>query len=146
MKSRPFTIEKNGHMGWLILNRPEQYNTMDLSFCIVAGGVESMTCVPLGGNKVTPNPTMINEWPESFMGMGMTAEVVAEKYGINREQQDIFAAVIHEKAANAIAANRFAEEIIPVEVEHAFLSGGQMSKKTELVSIDDGVRAGTSAA
>ncbi len=114
--------------------------------CLIAGGVESMTCVPLGGNKVTPNPGMVSDWPESFMGMGMTAEVVAERYGINREQQDIFAAASHEKAANAIAANRFAEEIIPVEVEHAFLAGGKMQKKTELVSIDDGVRAGVSAA
>ncbi len=117
-----------------------------LADCIIAGGVESMTCVPLGGNKVSPNPTMVSEWPESFMGMGMTAEVVAERYGISREQQDIFAAASHEKASKAIAANRFAEEIIPIEVEHAQLAGGQMQKKTELVTVDDGVRAGTTAA
>ena len=114
--------------------------------CIVAGGVESMTCVPLGGNKVSPNPSMVSEWPESFMGMGMTAEVVAERYGISREEQDVFAAASHEKAAKAIAEGRFAEEIIPVEVEHAVLRGGVMQKKAELVSIDDGVRAGTTAA
>ncbi|MCK4509274.1 MAG: acetyl-CoA C-acyltransferase [Desulfuromonadales bacterium] len=114
--------------------------------CIIAGGVESMTSVPLGGNKVSPNPTMVSEWPESFMGMGMTAEVVAEKYGISREQQDIFAAASHEKAAKAIAEKRFTEEIIPIEVEHAALVDGQMKKRTELVSIDDGVRAGVTAA
>jgi len=117
-----------------------------LADCIVAGGVESMTCVPLGGNKVSPNPSMVAEWPESFMGMGMTAEVVAERYGISREEQDIFAASSHEKAAKAIAAGRFAEEIIPIEVEHAVLAGGRMQKKTELVSIDDGVRTATTAA
>ena len=117
-----------------------------LADCIVAGGVESMTCVPLGGNKVSPNPSMVAEWPESFMGMGMTAEVVAERYGISREEQDIFAASSHEKAAKAIAEGRFAEEIIPVEVEHAVLRDGVMQKKTELVRIDDGVRAGTTAA
>ncbi|NOQ42107.1 MAG: acetyl-CoA C-acyltransferase [Desulfuromusa sp.] len=114
--------------------------------CIIAGGVESMTCVPLGGNKVSPNPTMVNDWPESFMGMGMTAEIVAEKYGISREQQDVFAAASHEKATAAITANRFAEEIIPIRVEHAALVDGKMQKKTELVSIDDGVRAETSVA
>jgi len=114
--------------------------------CIVAGGVESMTCVPLGGNKVSPNPSMVAEWPESFMGMGMTAEVVAERYGISRDEQDVFASFSHEKAARAIAEGRFAEEIIPVEVEHAVLRGGVMQKKTELISIDDGVRAGTTAA
>jgi len=114
--------------------------------CIIAGGVESMSTVPMGGNKVSPNPTMVNTWPESFMGMGMTAEVVAERYGIGREEQDIFAAASHEKAAAAIAANRFAEEIIPVEVEHAFLVGGEMKRKTELVTIDDGVRAGATVA
>ena len=114
--------------------------------CIIAGGVESMTCVPLGGNKISPNPTMVNDWPESFMGMGMTAEVVAEKYGISREQQDVFAAASHEKATAAITANRFDEEIIPIRVEHAALVDGKMQKKTELVSIDDGVRAETSVA
>jgi len=78
--------------------------------------------------------------------MGMTAEMVAERYGISRDEMDAFAAASHEKAAAAIAANRFAEEIIPVEVEHARLVGGQMKKQTELVTVDDGVRAGTTAA
>lgn len=117
-----------------------------LADCIIAGGTESMTCVPLGGNKVSPNPHMVNVWPTSFMGMGMTAEVVAEKYGITREQMDIFAASSHEKAARAIAAHRFAEEIIPVQVEHAKLSDGKMKKTNELVAIDDGVRGDVTAA
>jgi len=116
-----------------------------LADCIIAGGTESMTYVPLGGNKVTPNPHLVNTWPESFMGMGMTAEVVAEKYGITREQMDIFAAGSHQKAAAAITTGRFAEEIIPVEVEHAKLSGGTMKKTKELVTIDDGVRGETTA-
>jgi len=114
--------------------------------CIIAGGTESMTCVPLGGNKVTPNPHMVCEWPESFMGMGMTAELVADRYGITREEMDVFAALSHEKAARAIGAGRFAEEIIPVQVEHAKLSNGNMKKTTELVTIDDGVRGETTAA
>jgi len=117
-----------------------------LADCIIAGGTESMTYVPLGGNKVTPNPHLVNTWPESFMGMGMTAEVVAEKYGITREEMDIFAAGSHQKAAAAIAAGRFADEIIPVEVEHAKLAGGKLKKTKEMVSIDDGVRGETTAA
>jgi acetyl-CoA acyltransferase len=89
---------------------------------------------------------MVGTWPESFMGMGMTAELVAERYGITREQMDIFAAESHHKADAAIAAGRFADEIIPVEVEHAKLSGGTMKKTKELVTIDDGVRGETTAA
>jgi len=114
--------------------------------CIIAGGTESMTCVPLGGNKVTPNPHMVCEWPESFMGMGMTAELVADRYAITREQMDIFAAESHRKAAAAIAANRFVEEIIPVEVEQAKLAGGAMKRTREVVTVDDGVRGETTAA
>jgi acetyl-CoA acyltransferase len=78
--------------------------------------------------------------------MGMTAELVAEKYGIERDAMDKFGAASHQKAAAAIAASKFTDEIIPVEVEHASLVNGVMQKKTELVSIDDGVRAETTAA
>jgi len=113
--------------------------------CIIAGGTESMTMVPLGGNKYVPNPTMVAEWPESFVSMGITAELVAEKWGVTREMQDAFAASSHAKAAAAIAAGKFAEEIIPVEVEHCVLAGGQVKRSKETVTIDDGVRAGTTA-
>ena len=108
--------------------------------CIVAGGTESMTCVPLGGNKYSPNPGMVAEWPEAFMNMGMTAELVAERYGIGREEMDIFSAASHAKAFAAIGAGRFTEEIIPVEVEFATLKNGAMQRRRELVDIDDGVR------
>jgi acetyl-CoA acyltransferase len=114
--------------------------------CLIAGGIESMTRVPLGGNKYAPNPDLVAGYPESFTGMGMTAELVAEKYGIERDAMDEFSAASHQKAAAAIAAGKFADEIIPVEVEHAALVNGVMQKKTELVSIDDGVRAETTAA
>jgi acetyl-CoA acyltransferase len=108
--------------------------------CLVAGGTESMTCVPLGGNRNLPNPGMALDWPESFMNMGLTAELVAERYGVTREDQDAFAAGSHAKAAAAIAAGRFAEEIIPVEVEHAKLENGLMRRSRELIAADDGVR------
>ena len=114
--------------------------------CIIAGGTESMTCVPLGGNKYLPNPQMVANWPEFFMNMGMTAEMVADRYGVTREEQDLFAAGSHAKAAAAIAAGRFADEIIPVEVEHAKLINGKMRRTRELVTVDDGVRLDCTAA
>ena len=117
----------------------------DQADCIIAGGVESMTMIPLGGNKYAPNPDMVGNYPESFSSMGITAELVAEKYGIGREEMDQFGADSHRKAAEAIAAGRFKDEIIPVEVERARLVDGVMQKKKEIVDTDDGVRAGTTA-
>ncbi len=111
--------------------------------CIVAGGVESMSCVPLGGLKYSANPSIMVDWPEAFASMGVTAELVAEKYGIDRTMMDIFAAASNTKAAAAIEAGRFADEIIPVEIEKDVLAGGKIKKEKELVTVDDGVRAGT---
>jgi acetyl-CoA acyltransferase len=111
--------------------------------CIIAGGTESMTTVPMGGNKYSANPTLVAEWPESFASMGITAELVADKYGIDRQAQDQFAAASHLKAAAAIEAGRFSDEIIPVEIEKTTIEGGTVKKEKELVDIDDGVRADT---
>ncbi len=111
--------------------------------CIVAGGVESMTFVPMGGNKYSANPGLVADWPESFVSMGITAELVADRYGIDRLAQDTFAAASHTKAAAAIAAGRFSDEIIPVEIEKTVVSKGKVKQERELVSIDDGVRIDT---
>ncbi len=113
--------------------------------CIVAGGVESMTVVPMGGNKYSANPGLVNEWPEAYASMGITAELVADQYGIERQAQDAFAASSHVKAAAAIEAGRFADEIIPVEIEKTSLVKGNVQKENELVDRDDGVRADTTA-
>jgi acetyl-CoA acyltransferase len=114
--------------------------------CIVAGGVESMTCVPMGGNKYSANPSLVSEWPEAFASMGVTAERVAEKYGIDREAQDAFAVASHRKAAAALEAGMFADETIPVTVEQAALVDGKLQKRSETVTQDDGVRVDTTAA
>jgi len=111
--------------------------------CILAGGTESMTCVPMGGNKYSANPGLVADWPESFASMGVTAELVADKYQISREDQDAFAVGSHKKAAEAIAAGRFEDEIIPVEVEKTAVIKGKVQKSTEIVTIDDGVRTDT---
>jgi acetyl-CoA acyltransferase len=111
--------------------------------CIVAGGVESMSCVPLGGLKYSANPGMVENWPEAYSSMGITAELVAEKYGIDRVAMDSFAAMSNAKAARAIETGTFADEIIPVEIEQDRLVDGKIKKTKELVSVDDGVRPGT---
>ena len=114
--------------------------------CIIAGGTESMTTVPMGGNKYSANPGLVAKWPKTFASMGITAELVADKYQINRQDQDTFAVGSHQKAAEAIAAGRFGDEIIPVEIEKTAIVKGKVQKSTEMVSIDDGVRADTTAA
>ncbi|MGB5232330.1 MAG: acetyl-CoA C-acyltransferase [Desulfoprunum sp.] len=111
--------------------------------CIIAGGAESMSSVPMGGLKYAANPGMMVDWPESYSSMGVTAELVAEQYGIDRAMMDTFAAASHRKAAAAIAEGRFTDEIIPVEIEKESLVGGKMKRVKELVSVDDGVRPGT---
>ncbi len=114
--------------------------------CIIAGGAESMSMIPMGGSKYSANPSLAASWPEAFASMGITAELVADKYGITREEQDTFAAASHAKAAAAIAAGKFKEEIIPVEVENCLLVNGKMKRSKGLVDIDDGVRGDTTAA
>ena len=113
--------------------------------CMIAGGVESMTAVPMAGNKFSANPTLVAEWPEAFAAMGITAELVAAQYDVGRQDQDLFAVGSHAKAAAAIAAGRFAAEIIPVESEETTIVKGKVQKQKELVSHDEGVRADTSA-
>jgi acetyl-CoA acyltransferase len=111
--------------------------------CIVAGGVESMSCVPLGGLKYSANPGMMGDWPEAYSSMGVTAELVAERYGIDRLAMDTFAAASNAKAAAAIEAGRFGDEIIPVEIEKDMLVNGKIKRVKEMVTVDDGVRPGT---
>ncbi|HUX41739.1 MAG TPA: acetyl-CoA C-acyltransferase [Rectinemataceae bacterium] len=107
---------------------------------IIAGGAESMTMIPMGGVKYSANPGLVGTWPESFASMGVTAELVAEKYGINRADQDAFAVESHKRAAAAIAAGKFKDEIVPVEIEQVSLSGNKIKRSKEVVDIDDGVR------
>src|SRR6202167_835541 len=84
---------------------------------IVAGGTESMTMVPMGGNKVSPNPWLVDHNPDAYINMGLGTENIARKFGITREQADQFSADSHKKALAAIAAGNFKDETIPVEVK-----------------------------
>ena len=114
--------------------------------CIIAGGAESMTMIPMGGGKYSANPGLMASWPEAFASMGITAELVAEKYGISREEQDAFAAASHVKAAAAIAKGKFMGETIAVEVENCALVNGRIKRNKETVLVDDGVRGDTTQA
>ena len=84
---------------------------------IVAGGTESMSLVPMGGNKISPNPWLVDHSPDTYINMGLGTENIARKFGISREQADQFAADSHKKALAAIAAGHFKDETIPVEVK-----------------------------
>src|SRR5438105_6364373 len=81
---------------------------------IVAGGVESMTMIPMGGHKISPNPWLVNHYPDAYLSMGLTAERLAKRYGITREQADEFSLRSHQKALAAIQAGKFEEEIVSV--------------------------------
>jgi len=118
----------------------------------VAGGTESMSMVPMGGNKVSPNPWLMDHYPDAYLGMGLTAENLAKKYGITREQADEFSLASHQKALAAIAAGKFKDEIVPVEVSYKVLeasangSANASKPKTTKVTFttDEGPRADTS--
>src|ERR1700720_2557709 len=84
---------------------------------ILAGGTESMSMIPMGGNKVSPNPWLMDHYPDAYLSMGLTAENVAKKYGITREKADEFSLASHKNALAAIAAGKFKDEIVPVEVQ-----------------------------
>ena len=115
---------------------------------IVAGGAESMSLIPMGGNKPSPNPWLAANYPASLLTMGLTAERVARHYGISRDDQDAFALASHQKAVAAQAAGRFNDEIVPVRVTTSAPGAkpGKPESAEKEFSADEGPRADTSAA
>jgi len=111
---------------------------------ILAGGTESMTMIPMGGNKVAPNPYLVDHHPGVYINMGLTAENVAEKYGISREDQDAFSYQSHQRAIAAQQSRAFVEELVSVEVEHHILNGKSVNTRKLTVAQDEGPRADTS--
>lgn len=115
---------------------------------VVAGGAESMSLIPMGGLKPSPNPWLAEHYPAALLTMGLTAERVARRYGVSRDDQDAFALASHQKALAAQAAGRFADELVPVPVTTA-VPGAKAGKTTvteTVVAADEGPRADTSAA
>ena len=112
---------------------------------IVAGGIETMSMIPMGGNVVRPNPAIVDTYPDYYLNMGLTAENLARKYEITREQADEFSMQSHHKAAAAIAAGNFKDEIVPVNVfVDEFDEKGRVRRKEVAFAQDEGVRADTS--
>jgi acetyl-CoA acyltransferase len=114
--------------------------------CIIAGGTESMSLVPTVGFKTVPSYEVAKEHPDYFLGMGLTAEEVAQKYKISREDQDEFSFQSHQKAVDAIKNGRFKDEIVPVNVEEVFYNASKGKKETRnyVVDTDEGPRLDTS--
>ena len=112
---------------------------------IVAGGTESMSFIPFGGNKISINPWLQQNYPDSYLSMGLTAERVARHYGISRQQADEFALASHTKALAAQAAGKFQQEIVPVTVTFSAPDAKSKIRKTEVeFRVDEGPRADTS--
>ena len=120
---------------------------------IVAGGTESMTMIPMGGHKISANPSLVQNYPDAYLSMGLTAERLAQRFGITREQADEFSYHSHQKAVKAIASGNFADETIPVEVPNTILEptksvspagiGAKPKREHITLSQDEGPRADT---
>jgi acetyl-CoA acyltransferase len=113
--------------------------------CIIAGGVESMSLIPMGGWRIVPNADVALAHPDYYWGMGLTAEAVAKEYHVSREEQDQFAYNSHQKAINAIKSGKFKDEITPVNIVETYVDESGKKKKREFkVDVDEGPRADTS--
>ncbi len=113
--------------------------------CIIAGGAESMSLIPMGGWRIIPNADVAIAHPDYYWGMGLTAEAVAREYKISREDQDAFAFNSHQKAVKAIQAGKFKEEIVPITVKENYVDANDKRQTREfMVDTDEGARADTS--
>ncbi|MFZ3211765.1 MAG: acetyl-CoA C-acyltransferase [Terriglobales bacterium] len=109
----------------------------------VAGGTESMTMIPMGGHKVSANPWLVDNYPDAYLSMGLTAERLAKRYGITRQQADEFSLHSQQKAIAAIQAGRFEDEIVPVPVSFTTPNGSKPKRIEIVFKVDEGPRADT---
>ena len=112
--------------------------------CILAGGTESMSMIPMGGRKISPNPVLIDKNPETYISMGLTAENVAREFRVSREEQDAFALESHRKALAAIEAGRFRDEIVPLPVREIVVENARRTVHEYSFDTDEGPRHDTS--
>jgi acetyl-CoA acyltransferase len=112
--------------------------------CILAGGTESMSMIPMGGHKIAPNPTLIESNPDTYLSMGLTAENLAREFRISREDQDQFSLESHRRAVAAIDGGRFKEEIVLLPVREVIIDKGHPSASEFTFDIDEGPRRDTS--
>jgi len=115
------------------------------SNCIIAGGTETMSMIPMGGHNIRPNPSLVENSPDFYLNMGLTAENLAEKYSISREEADEFSLASHKKAVAAIKEGRFSDEVVPLTVRTVELDEKGKRRAREFVfEVDEGPRADTS--
>ncbi|MDE5424189.1 acetyl-CoA C-acyltransferase [Ancylomarina sp. DW003] len=118
---------------------------MGLADCILAGGAESMSMIPMGGWRVVPNLDIAKSNPDWYWNMGITAEALRKEYNISREDQDEFSFHSHRKAIDAISKGRFTEEIVPIKIIENFVNGNDvLENKEHIISQDEGPRKDTS--
>src|ERR1700741_3854749 len=111
---------------------------------IVAGGTESMSMIPMGGHKISPNPWLVDHYPDAYLSMGLTAERLAQRFGITREAADEFSLRSHQKALAAIQAGKFDDELVPVPVSFTTPNGSKPKRQEIVFKMDEGPRADTS--
>ena len=111
---------------------------------VVAGGTESMSMIPMGGHKISPNPWLVEHYPDSYLSMGLTAERLADRFHITRDASDEFSLHSHRKAVAAIEAGKFDDEIAPVPVSFTSPNGAKPKKHDIVFKTDEGPRADTS--
>jgi acetyl-CoA acyltransferase len=111
---------------------------------VVAGGTESMSMIPMGGHKISPNPWLVDHYPDAYLSMGLTAERLAQRFGITREHADEFSLHSHQKALAAIEAGRFTDETVQVPVSFTTPNGSEPKRQEIAFKVDEGPRADTS--
>ena len=111
---------------------------------IVAGGTESMTMIPMGGHKISPNPWLVDHYPDAYLSMGLTAERVGQRFGITRQAADEFSLRSHQKAIAAIQAGKFTDEVVQVPVSFTTPNGSKPKRQEITFKVDEGPRADTS--
>jgi acetyl-CoA acyltransferase len=111
---------------------------------MVAGGTESMSMIPMGGNKISPNPWLVEHYPDAYLSMGLTAERLAKRFSITREAADEFSLRSHQKAMAAIQAGKFDDETVPVPVRFTTPNGSKPKRQEIVFRVDEGPRADTS--
>src|SRR5436309_1589946 len=111
---------------------------------MVAGGTESMTMIPMGGNKISLNPWLVEHYPDAYLSMGLTAERLAKRFAISREAADEFSLRSHQKAMAAIQSGKFDDETVPVPVSFTTPNGSKPKRQEIIFKVDEGPRADTS--
>jgi acetyl-CoA acyltransferase len=147
--SSAITINRFCSSGLQAIAQAAEHIMCGFSEVAIGGGAESMSMLPMGGHNLSPNPTLVETYPDTYLNMGLTGENLARKYGITREQADEFSLRSHRNAAAAIDGGKFKEEIVPVsvvtrELETDEKGRGKIRTKETVFEIDEGVRRDTS--